>query len=59
MALFTIASGVAKQARPLDSHPAKEKGLQQLIETNLGPIFGVRFVATEFTTGQKHRGRID
>ena len=43
----------------LVSHPEKERGLQGLIESNLEPLFGVRFVATEFVTGQKHRGRID
>lgn len=59
MALFRVQSGVATQVLPLASHPAKEKGLQKLIETNLEPLFGVRFVATEFNTGQKHRGRID
>jgi predicted transport protein len=59
MALFRVQAGVASQVLPLASHPAKEKGLQKLIETNLEQLFGVRFVATEFSTGQKHRGRID
>ncbi|MBA3252083.1 MAG: hypothetical protein H0T66_17675 [Geodermatophilaceae bacterium] len=59
MALFRIPSGVATQVRALPSHPEKERGLQRLIERNLEPLFGVRFVATEFNTGQKHRGRID
>lgn len=59
MALFRVRSGLATQVLPLASHPAKEKGLQRLIEANLEPLFGVRFVASEFTTGQKHRGRID
>lgn len=59
MALFRVLSGAVTQVLPLASHPAKEKGLQGLIESNLEPLFGVRFVATEFTTGQKHRGRID
>jgi len=30
-----------------------------LIETNLPLLFGARFVATEFSTGAKHAGRID
>lgn len=59
MALFRLQGGVATQVLSLPSHPAKEKGLQRLIEANLEPLFGVRFVATEFSTGQKHRGRID
>lgn len=36
-----------------------EKALQSLIETNLGPVFNCRFVATEFATGSQHAGRID
>jgi predicted transport protein len=59
MALFRFQDDVAAQVLPLASHPAKEKGLQGLIEANLEPLFGVRFVATEFSTGHKHRGRID
>jgi len=59
MALFRLQGGIATQVLSLVSHPAKEKGLQGLIEANLEPLFGVRFVATEFSTGQKHRGRID
>lgn len=37
----------------------KEKELQTLIETNLGPVFNCRFVASEFSTGALHAGRID
>ena len=36
-----------------------EKELQSLIEKNLGPIFNCRFVASEFSTGAQHSGRID
>ncbi len=36
-----------------------EKELQSLIEKNLGTIFNCRFIATEFTTGPVHAGRID
>jgi len=36
-----------------------EKELQSLIEANLGPVFNCRFVASEFSTGQQHAGRID
>ena len=36
-----------------------EKALQSLVETNLGTVFNCRFVATEFSTGSQHAGRID
>ena len=36
-----------------------EKQLQSLIEANLEIVFGMRFVASEFSTGDKHGGRID
>jgi len=36
-----------------------EKELQSLIESNLEEIFNCRFVATEFSTGAQHAGRID
>lgn len=38
---------------------ALEKSLQHLIETNLEVLVGVRFLASEYTTGKKHGGRID
>ena len=36
-----------------------EKELQALIESNLEEVFSCRFVATEFSTGSQHAGRID
>ena len=36
-----------------------EKALQALVERNLGPVFNCQFVATEFSTGVQHAGRID
>ena len=36
-----------------------EKELQKLIEDNLDTVFGCRYVATEFKTGEQHAGRID
>jgi len=36
-----------------------EKELQSLIESNLGPVFNCRFVASEYSTGAQHAGRID
>jgi predicted transport protein len=36
-----------------------EKPLQTLIEKNLDSLLGVRFLATEYSTGKTHAGRID
>ena len=36
-----------------------EKTLQSLIEKNLEVLFGLRFLATEYSTGKTHGGRID
>ena len=36
-----------------------EKRLQTLIEKNLQTVFGCRLVASEFSTGAQHAGRID
>ena len=38
---------------------AVEKSLQTLIEQNLESFLGVRFLATEYSTGKTHGGRID
>ncbi|MBW3663366.1 MAG: DUF91 domain-containing protein [Actinobacteria bacterium] len=38
---------------------ALEKSLQNLIERHLDVFLGVRFLASEYSTGRKHRGRID
>lgn len=38
---------------------AVEKSLQTLIEKYLEEFFGVRFLATEYSTGKTHGGRID
>jgi hypothetical protein len=38
---------------------ALEKPLQALIERNMETPFGVRFLASEHSTGMKHAGRID
>lgn len=59
MAFFKLVAQEAVQIKPLSGPPGNEKGVQRTIEQNLGPIFGARFVATEFVTGAKHRGRID
>lgn len=36
-----------------------EKPLQTLIEANLETLLGIRFLATEYSTGKTHAGRID
>ncbi len=55
--LFKINSGNVEE---LTSHSVKlEKSLQTVIETHLEAFFGVRFLASEYSTGPKHGGRID
>ncbi len=36
-----------------------EKSLQMLIEHHLETFLGVRFLATEYSTGKDHNGRMD
>ena len=55
--LFRIASG--KVAEIYGSAAALEKSLQSLIEQNLETFLGVRFLASEFSTGREHGGRMD
>ena len=38
---------------------ALERTLQNLIEHNLENLLGVRFLASEFSTGKEHGGRMD
>jgi len=46
--------------RELEGHAvAVEKSLQTLIEKQLEPFLGVRFLASEYSTGKAHGGRID
>ncbi|RQU72141.1 DUF91 domain-containing protein [Burkholderia cenocepacia] len=55
--LFRLSNGNASE---LPSQAAKlEKQLQGLIEANLPTFLGVRFLASEYTTGKTHKGRID
>lgn len=45
---------------PLEGHSvALEKSLQLRIERHLETLFGVRLLATEYSTGKTHGGRID
>ena len=38
---------------------ALERHLQTLIEQNMEAMLGIRFLASEYSTGSRHRGRID
>jgi len=55
--LFRTADGSAQELQ--GTSVALEKSLQTLIEQNLEAFLGVRFLASEHSTGTKHRGRID
>jgi predicted transport protein len=55
--LFRIDGGRASELTSRSF--ALERNLQTLIEENMETTFGVRFLATEYTTGKVHRGRID
>nr|MBN1228851.1 hypothetical protein [Anaerolineae bacterium] len=57
MPMFQISS--SSMAPVSQSNFQSEKQLQHLVETNLETIFNCRFVATEFSTGAQHAGRID
>jgi len=57
MELFKNQDGTLTTVKA--SRVAKEKILQGLIEQNLQAALGVRFLATEYATGEKHAGRID
>ena len=53
----TAEDQTVSQVKP--SSFKNEKELQTLFENNMEVLLGVRFVATEFTTGDRQRGRID
>jgi len=57
MAIFEINSGKANPVRL--SEFKLEKDLQQLVENNIEIIFNCKLIATEFSTGNVHSGRID
>lgn len=57
MPLFAISND---KLSPIEqANFAAEKELQTLIEKNLEAVFGCRHVASEFSTGPQHAGRID
>lgn len=57
MPLYQIKQLEVAQIKP--SSFKNERELQKLFEANLEVLLGVRFVASEFTTGDRQRGRID
>ena len=57
MPIFRKENRTVKQLKT--SNFENEKELQNLVENNLEVIFGIRFLDTEFSTGEKHGGRID
>jgi predicted transport protein len=57
MPIFKLKDGKTKQLK--SSNFRSERELQSLIESNLEEIFGIKFIASEFSTGEKHGGRID
>lgn len=55
--LFRLINGKAAELQSDASD--LEKRLQTLIENNLETLLGIRFLATEYSTGKTHGGRID
>ena len=57
MAIFEIIDNKVTRIKPTEFK--LEKDLQNLVEQNLEIFFNCRFIATEFSTGNLHSGRID
>lgn len=57
MAIFEIKENKVKKVKLTDFKV--EKDLQRLIEQNLETIFNCKLIASEFSTGSIHSGRID
>jgi predicted transport protein len=55
--LFQLDSGTAIELT--GTAMTLEKSLQTLIERNMETLFGVRCLASEYSTGKKHAGRMD
>ncbi|MFE2426852.1 DUF5655 domain-containing protein [Streptomyces sp. NPDC059373] len=55
--LFRVVDGRAVEVA--GSAVALERHLQTLIEANMEAMLGIRFLASEYATGPRHRGRID
>ncbi|MDA3872085.1 MAG: DUF5655 domain-containing protein, partial [Candidatus Marinimicrobia bacterium] len=57
MAIFEIKEDKISKIKPTEFK--LEKDLQNLVENNLETFFNCRFIASEFSTGSLHSGRID
>ncbi len=57
MAIFEIKDKKVNRIKPTEFK--LEKDLQKLVEQNLETFFNCRFIASEFSTGNIHSGRID
>ncbi|QOR35756.1 DUF91 domain-containing protein [Clostridium sp. 'deep sea'] len=57
LSLFKINNTNAKKLVP--KFVALEKSLQHFIEDNMSEFFAIEFLASEYTTGKVHGGRID
>jgi predicted transport protein len=55
--LYQIKNGQAKAKSVVEFKYERE--IQKLCEQNLETFFAIRFLATEYVTGNKHKGRID
>lgn len=55
--LFALKNQKAKQVRKINIQ--LEKQIQKICEENLEEFFGIKFLAAEYSTGNKHGGRID
>ena len=55
--LFRVDTGEVCELEPRSA--AVEKSLQALLERHLEAFLGIRFLATEYSTGKVHGGRID
>lgn len=57
MAIFQINNNKVNRVKPTDFK--LEKDLQNLVERNVNTFFNCRLIASEFSTGNIHSGRID
>ena len=55
--IFKVKDGIVQEMG--GTSVALEKSLQTLMQINLESLLGVRFLASEYTTGKTHKGRID
>ncbi len=55
--IFKISGNSARELK--GTSIALEKSLQNYIENNLETLLGIKFLASEYSTGKTHRGRID